>query len=132
MDDDFNTPLAIAVLFELAREINRVRGKDIKQASALGGLLKSLGAILGLLQRDPNDFLQGRKAIVSLAEAITVSDSLEVKVKYGEESIKRLIEERENARKNKNWAESDRIRDELKAQGVVLEDGPQGTTWRRE
>jgi cysteinyl-tRNA synthetase len=117
MDDDFNTPLAIAVLFELAREINRLRSTDAGQAAALGGLLKSLGVALGLLERAADGFLQaGAATAPGLAN----------------DRIDALIGERTAARKNKNWAESDRIRDELKAHGVVLEDGPRGTTWRRE
>jgi cysteinyl-tRNA synthetase len=117
MDDDFNTPEAIAVLFELAREVNRLRSSEEAQADSLGGLLKKLAGYLGLLERDPDAFLQGGTAP---AEGLANED------------IEALIASRTEARKNKDWGESDRIRDELAAQGVVLEDGPQGTTWRRE
>ncbi|MEW6645611.1 MAG: cysteine--tRNA ligase [Pseudomonadota bacterium] len=114
MDDDFATPEAMAVLFDLAREVNRLRGGDESAAVQHGALLKHLAGLLGLLQREPQAFLQGGAA-GGLADA----------------EIERLIAERLAARKNKDWATSDRIRDELKAQGVVLEDGAGGTTWRR-
>ena len=106
MDDDFNTPEAISVLFDLANEVN-------KSHSASGaGLLKGLGSVLGLLQRDPRAFLQGGNDIDS-------------------SRIEALIRQRMDARKSRNFAESDRIRDELLQSGIILEDGPQGTTWRR-
>ena len=106
MDDDFNTPEAISVLFDLANEVN-------KSHSANGaGLLKELGRVLGLLQRDPRAFLQGGNDIDSSGVAA-------------------LIRQRMEARKSRNFAESDRIRDELLQSGIILEDGPQGTTWRR-
>lgn len=134
MDDDFNTPEAIAVLFEVAREINRVRGSDVEQAAALGGVLKSLGATLGLLERDAEDYFKGRAVNIraSTAERHIKTYPADVSLKYTEEKIEQLIEERNAARQNKDWAESDRIRDELAEQGVVLEDGGGGTTWRRE
>lgn len=106
MNDDFNTPEAIAVLFELASEINRT--KDAR----LAGELKGLAGILGLLQREPQEFL---RAGATLSEA----------------EIEARIAARAAAKKAKNWAEADRIRDELKAAGIVLEDTPSGTTWRR-
>jgi len=114
MDDDFATPEALAVLFDLAREVNRLRGNDEAAAAQHGALLKHLAGLLGLLQREPQAFLQGGAA-GGLADA----------------EIERLIAARLEARKNKDWATSDRIRDELKAQGVMLEDGAGGTTWRR-
>lgn len=111
MDDDFNTPEALAVLFDLAAEVNKAR--DPAQA----GLLRELGGVLGLLQRDPEEYLQAGPA----------GDE-----GYAPEQIQALIEERLAARKARDFKRSDAIRDELKGAGIVLEDGPQGTTWRRE
>jgi cysteinyl-tRNA synthetase len=118
MNDDFNTPEAIAVLFELAREANRARGGEAGEAAALAAAMKDLGGVLGLLQADPEDFLQAAGAASGEGP-----DAAE---------IENLIQQRLAARKAKNWAEADRIRDALKDQGVVLEDGAGGTTWRRE
>ena len=111
MDDDFNTPEALAVLFELAADLNKSRDPD--QAS----LLRALGGVLGLLQRDPEIYLQ--------AGAGAAGD-------YTPERIQACIEERLAARKARDFKRSDTIRDELKAAGIVLEDGARGTTWRRE
>jgi cysteinyl-tRNA synthetase len=105
MDDDFNTPEAMAVLFDLANEVNKT--KDIAAAS----LLKNLAAVMGLLASDPDTFLQGENT-----QALDVEG---------------LIQERIQAKKSKNFAESDRIRKELADAGIILEDTPQGTTWRR-
>jgi cysteinyl-tRNA synthetase len=117
MDDDFNTPDALAALFTIAREINRLRKDgDIGHAQECAASLKKLGSVLGLLQRDPQAFLQGSVAEGGLSDA----------------EIQQLIEARLVARKNKEWSESDRIRDVLKAKGIVLEDGAGGTTWRRQ
>ena len=118
MNDDFNTPEAIAVLFELAREANRARGGEAGEAAALAAAMKDLGGVLGLLQADPEDFLQAAGAASGEGP-----DAAE---------IENLIQQRLAARKAKNWAEADRIRDALKDKGVVLEDGAGGTTWRRE
>ncbi len=108
MDDDFNTPEAIAVLFDLANEVNR--SGSLEQAQ----LLRSLAAVLGLLGRDPEKFLQA-----DTGAGISVED------------IEQRIEARNAARKNKDFAQADRIRDELLEQGVVLEDNSGGTSWRR-
>jgi len=105
MDDDFNTAEAVAELFNLANEIGR--GKK-----ALAKQLKALGGILGLLQRDPQAFLQGGTGVA-------------------DKEVQDKIDARLAARKARNYAEADLIRKELEAAGVILEDGPQGTTWRR-
>ncbi|HQR60543.1 MAG TPA: cysteine--tRNA ligase [Methylophilaceae bacterium] len=110
MDDDFNTPEAIAVLFDLANEVNKTR--DVQTAARL----KSLAGVLGLLQRDPEELLQGSARNGSLDT----------------EEIETLIEHRTVAKKAKNFAEADHIRQELLDQGIVLEDTPQGTIWRRQ
>jgi cysteinyl-tRNA synthetase len=116
MDDDFNTPEAIAVLFELAGDINRIRKtQSDASAAALGALLQRLGNVVGLLQDDPESWFKGAAGAGDLDDA----------------AIESLIQQRLDARKAKQWAESDRIRDELKAQGVLLEDGAGSTTWKR-
>ncbi|OYY92571.1 MAG: cysteine--tRNA ligase [Hydrogenophilales bacterium 28-61-23] len=119
MDDDFNTPEALAVLFDLAAEANRMRAAAPVEASQLLGLLKSLADVLGFLQRDPEQFMQ----------AGVVDDAGN---DYAAERIDALINERLAARKAKDFKRSDAIRDELKAAGILLEDGAQGTLWRRE
>jgi cysteinyl-tRNA synthetase len=106
MNDDFNTPIAVSVLFELAAEVNRSR------SAADAALLKGLGATLGVLQQLPRAFLQ---AGAGLDEA----------------SIAALIEERRAAKSRGDYARSDAIRTQLAAQGVVLKDSAQGTTWVR-
>ena len=108
MDDDFNTPEAMAVLFDLANEVNRNR--DVNAAARL----KALAGVLGLLQRSPEEFLQGASTAGALAP----------------DRIEALITERAAAKVSKNFAEADRIRKELLDNGVVLEDTPQGTIWR--
>ncbi len=120
MDDDFNTPEAMAVLFDLANEVNKSKSLE------LASLLKNLGNVLGLLQRDASEFLQGiiQTASIQLesGEANQIIDS---------HAIDSKILARIAAKKAKNFAEADRIRKELAEFGVVLEDTPQGTTWRR-
>jgi len=106
MDDDFNTPEAIAVLFELANDIN----KD--KSATTAALLKQLAAIIGLLQRDPESFMQGEGG-------------------HSDLDIEGLISARIAAKAAKNYAEADSIRKTLADAGIILEDSPQGTTWRR-
>jgi len=113
MDDDFNTPQAIAVLFELAKELNVVKTKNETQAIVLASTLKKLGAIIGLLQLDPAAFLQGQ------------NDESEVSV------IEQLIIQRNQARIDKNWALADEARDKLNVMNIVLEDSEGKTTWRK-
>ena len=116
MDDDFGTPEAMAALFELARQLNTVRAAgNAQQTIELATILKSLGAVLGILQADADVFLQAGS-----------SDGLSA------ENIEQLIAERVQAKQNKQFARADQIRDELKAQGIILEDARSGTTWRRE
>lgn len=109
MNDDFNTPKAFAVLFELAKEVNKT------QDSALAGLLVKLANQIGLLQQDIDAFFKSQPSSSDLTEA----------------DIEALIEERKQARADKNFARSDEIRDALKDQGIELLDSPQGTSWRR-
>ena len=104
MDNDFGTPEAVAVLFELASEVNRSKSEQT------AGLLKALGGCLGILQGAPKVFLRAGTGI-------------------DEEMIAGMIEQRAAAKKAKNFAEADRIRNELLAQGVVLKDSSTGTTW---
>jgi cysteinyl-tRNA synthetase len=133
MDDDFNTPEALAVLFDLVREINRLKESDMVAAAALASVLKELGEMLGILQDDPEVYLKGGSVISgsgNLAAQAAEVTGIGV-AKYSDDHIDELIEKRTRAKKEKNWPEADRIRDELKSAGIILEDGPQGTTWRR-
>lgn len=112
MNDDFNTSEAIAVLFELASDINRT---DSKQNAAL---LKALGGVLGLLQQDPIEYLQN----------ITDATAGE----FSQIEIEQMIKQRLDARKAGHYSEADSIRQRLLEAGIILEDGAQGTTWRRQ
>ena len=117
MDDDFNTPLALAVLFDLARELNRAReAADMERADSLGATLRSLGEILGLLGQSPDTYLQ------SGGEGNAVDA----------ERIEALVAERAAARAARDFARADAIRDQLLGEGVILEDKADGTIWRRE
>ncbi len=117
MDDDFNTVEAMAVLFDIANALNVAKlEKNSELAARLAGQLKYLGAVLGLLQEDADAFMKGG---ASAGEGLSDAE------------IDVLIEQRSTAKQEKNWAESDRIRDELQSQGIVLEDSTGGTTWRR-
>ncbi len=109
MDDDFNTPEAVAVLFELANDANRNKSQEA------ASLLKSLAMLLGLLQRKPSDFLHGAP-----------DDNA-----WSPDRIENMISARAAAKKSKNFPEADRIRQELLSAGIVLEDTPKGTVWRR-
>ncbi len=115
MDDDFNTPEAYSVLFDLAREINRLKAEDLEKASALGAHLRELAEVLGLLGQSPEAFLK----------------------KGGQENtdevvkIEALIKARNDARANKDWPAADAARQALTQMGIVLEDNAEGTTWRR-
>lgn len=115
MDDDFNTPEAYSVLFDLARDLNRTKQELASDASALAACLRRLGGVLGLLQQQPEQFLQSGAAAVA-------DDVAE---------IEWLIKTRNDARASKNWALADEARNKLTEMGIVLEDGAQGTTWRR-
>ncbi len=109
LNEDFDSPGAVSVLFELAAEANR------QKSGELSGLLKALGAVIGLLERDPQVYLRGAAPAGGLDEA----------------AIEQMIADRAAAKKAKNFAEADRLRDELKAAGIVLDDSAQGTSWRR-
>ena len=117
MDDDFNTPEAIAVMFDIAKEINRLKTEHQDTALNHAAVLIEMGSVLGLLQQSPEAFL---KSSVDSDKAIT------------EAEIEALIEERNQARVEKNWGRADEIRDQLQSLGVVLEDKAGKTGWRRE
>ncbi|MBS0423475.1 MAG: cysteine--tRNA ligase [Proteobacteria bacterium] len=112
MNDDFNTPDAIAVLFELASDINKTGSKEN------AGLLKTLGGLLGLLQQNPQAYLQN-------TPAAGASDTLTA------DNIEQLIQQRISARKEGRYSDADAIRKNLQQQGIILEDSSQGTAWRR-
>jgi cysteinyl-tRNA synthetase len=125
MDDDFNTPEAMAVLFDLANEVNKT------QSIEAAGLLKNLAAVVGLLQRSPDGYLQGQVATLSGATYDSDFVSGSITTTLSEVQINDFILNRAEAKKAKNFAEADRIRKELADAGIILEDTPQGTTWRR-
>ncbi|HIF9400529.1 TPA: cysteine--tRNA ligase [Photobacterium damselae] len=113
MDDDFNTPEAYSVLFDMAREINRLKTDDMAAALVLGARMRELADVLGLLGQEPEAFLQSGANDDDVAE------------------VEALIQQRLDARAAKDWAAADQARDKLTEMGIILEDGPQGTTWRR-
>ncbi len=122
MDDDFNTPEALAVLFDLAHEVNRLRGAEPARAARLGASLRGLAGPLGLLQRAPDEYLQrGGTDATGVAPGAGLSDA----------DVEALVAQRSAARVRKDWAESDRLRATLTGHAVILEDGPDGTRWRR-
>ena len=112
MDDDFNTPAAISVLFELAKAINK---ETDASADKLASRLKQLGDLLGILQQDPEAYLKTGSSVDTEENS----------------KIEELIKERNEARAAKDWAKADAARDKLKEMGIELEDGPSGTVWRR-
>jgi cysteinyl-tRNA synthetase len=113
MNDDFNTPEAYSVLFDMVREINRLKTTDMAAASALGVSLKQLADVLGIVSQTPEIFFKGEGSDDEVAE------------------IEALIVERNRARTEKDWAAADVARDRLNQLGVVLEDGENGTSWRK-
>ena len=115
MDDDFNTPEPYSALFDIAREVNRLKTEDITAANGLAAELRKLAHVLGLLEQDPELFLQ--------SGAQTNDDEVA--------KIEALIKQRNDARSSKDWVLADSARDQLNELGIVLEDGPQGTIWRR-
>jgi cysteinyl-tRNA synthetase len=119
MNDDFSTPEALAVLFDLARALNRAREQDSNDVARLANTLLQLANRLGILQADPASYLRGQRD-AGAREGPSDAD------------IEALIARREQARTDRDWGEADRIRDELTGLGIVLEDGGGGTRWRRE
>lgn len=113
MDDDFNTPEALSVLFELARELNRAKQEDPAKAPELAAELRRLGGVLGLFGQEPASFLKGMQAVLPLAE----------------EEIEARIAQRTAAKQARDFAAADAIRDELAALGIVLKDSREGTGW---
>ncbi len=115
MNDDFNTPEAYSVLFDMAREVNRLKNDDIESASKLGALMRELADVIGILYQEPEAFLKGGAP----------EDDDEVA------EIEALIKLRNDSRAAKDWANADMARDKLNEMGIILEDGPEGTSWRR-
>lgn len=113
MEDDFNIPEALALLFDMARELNKIKLSDPHHAGLLAHELLSLGQVLGLLNSSPEEFLKGPSNSKT------------------DQAIQDLIQQRTEAKKNKNFAEADQIRKNLLAQGIILEDTPNGTLWRK-
>ncbi|MDI9769116.1 cysteine--tRNA ligase [Pantoea dispersa] len=115
MDDDFNTPEAYSVFFDMAREVNRLKGEDKAAADALAAKLRQLADVLGILQQDPEQFLQSGAQV----NADEVAE------------IEHWVKTRADARAAKDWAQADIARDKLNELGVIVEDSPQGSSWRR-
>ena len=131
MQDDFNTPEALAVLFDLARELNKAKTiGDRSRISLLAAELRRLGGLLGILQHSPEDYLQTSAAGTDTA-AESAREELPEPGVMDETEVEALIVRRNRARQDKDWPEADRIRDLLKEHGIMLEDGASGTLWRR-
>ncbi len=119
MDDDFNTPRAIALMFEAIRALNRLLDEGKTEGlNSRRTALKTVAESLGLLQEEPNKFFGKRKAQWLRSQGLS------------SESIEQLICRRDQARSEKQWQEADRIRAELKEKGIILEDTPGGTVWK--
>ena len=114
MNDDFNTPEAYSVLFDMAREVNRLKSEDMAAANALASHLRKLSSVLGLLEQEPD-------ASCRAVRRRTTAKWRKLK----------LDQARLEARQAKDWAAADAARNRLTEMGIILEDGPQGTTWRR-
>jgi cysteinyl-tRNA synthetase len=115
MDDDFNTALALSVMADVRLALNKAQeAKDSSQQAYLAGLLNSFGDVLGLFQQNAEQFLAG-----------DITDDNEAA------KVEALIEKRNQARADKDWAVADQVRDELTAMGIVLEDAAGKTTWRK-
>lgn len=114
MDDDFNSPKALAVLFDLAREINKTKESDLNRAASLSALLIKLGDVFGVLQLDPEKFFHATDETFDVAQ------------------IEDLIAQRNQARLTKDFEKADQVRGELAKNGIVLEDCDEGTIWRKE
>ncbi len=117
MNDDFNCPEAMSVIFELAKEINRVKKIQTEKAAELAYILIKLGEVLGIAQQSPTAFFQGSEALVE-----NEAEKAQVEA---------LIAQRNQARADKNWALADQARDKLAQMNIILEDGANGTTWRK-
>ncbi|WP_058960845.1 cysteine--tRNA ligase [Type-E symbiont of Plautia stali] len=115
MDDDFNTPEAYSVFFDMAREVNRLKTEDKAASDALAAKLRQLANVLGILQQDPEQFLQS---------SAQVNDDEVAEIEH-------WVKARSDARAAKDWAQADVARDKLNELGVIVEDGPQGSSWRR-
>jgi len=115
MDDDFNTPEAYSVFFDMAREVNRLKTEDKAASDALAAKLRQLADVLGILQQDPEQFLQS---------SAQVNDDEVAEIEH-------WVKARSDARAAKDWAQADVARDKLNELGVIVEDSPQGSSWRR-
>ena len=134
MDDDFNTPEALAVLQTLAREVNTAKDRgEERRAAALAAELKALGAVLGLFTFSAAQWFRlAKPAVLQPDKPEATGEVPTASLAIGDTEVEARIAARAQARRAKNWAESDRIRDELAAAGVILEDKPGGqTSWRR-